>query len=217
MPATVRRARQEEIPTVVAVLETAAGRRPAPEPAADDSYDADRTLLAVDGDVIVGATSSESIEVTVPGPRVLTAAKISLTGLLPTHRNQGLATALMREQLADLRLRGEPLAVLMTAQAGVPGVHGFSPATDAMSVRFRPRTSGGASGATTSVRLRVITSDEASETLPAVYDRHRRTMPGQVSRSARFWSEWFEDRPLVRIGSSERFFVLAENPSTQVL
>jgi predicted acetyltransferase len=35
-------------------------------------------------------------------------------------------------------------------------------------------------------------------------------MPGQVSRSARFWSEWFEDRPLVRIGSSERFFVLAE-------
>ena len=210
MPATVRRARQEEIPTVVAVLETAAGRHPAPEPAADDSYDADRTLLAVDGDVIVGATSSESIEVTVPGPRVLTAAKISLTGLLPTHRNQGLATALMREQLADLRLRGEPLAVLMTAQAGVPAVNGFSPATDAMSVRFRPRTSGSASGATTSVRLRVVTGDEASETLPAVYDRHRRTMPGQVSRSARFWSEWFEDRPLVRIGSSERFFVLAE-------
>lgn len=175
-------------------------------------FDVDRTLVAVQDGRVVGATSSELIELTVPGPLALPAAKVTLTGVLPTHRSQGLASAFMREQLADLYRRREPLAVLTTSQSGVPAAHGFSPATTAMGVRFRPRAPG-AVPSPTAVRLRLADEKEARGTLPAVYDRHRRSRPGQVSRSQRFWSDWFCDHPLVRIGPSERFVVLAETAS----
>lgn len=196
---------------VVSVLETAAGRHPAPiAPDTAAMYDTDRTLVAVQDGRVIGATSSELVELTVPGPLTLPAAKVTLTGVLPTHRRQGLASAFMRKQLADLHRRGEPLAVLTTSQSGVPAAHGFSPATGAMAVRFRPRVPAGAAPSPATIRLRLTDPREARRLIPAVYDRHRRSRPGQVSRSWRFWDDWFSDDPLVRVGPSERFVVLAE-------
>src|SRR5947199_9154804 len=87
---------------------------------------------------MVGGTGSEPIELTVPGTAVAPAAKVSLTGLLPGHRHRGLASGLMRRQLEDLHATGEPVAVLTTAQAGVPGRHGFGPATKAMAIELTP-------------------------------------------------------------------------------
>lgn len=199
---------------VVSVLERAAGRHPTAgmASAATAQYDVGRTLVAVQDGRIVGATSSELIELTVPGPLTLPAAKVTLTGVLPTHRNQGLASAFLRRQLADLHSRREPLAVLTTSQSGVPASHGFSPATTAMAVRFRPSPPAAAPTPDT-IRLRLADDKEARRILPVVYDRHRGSRPGQVSRSRRFWYDWFSDDPLVRIGASERFVVLAETAS----
>jgi predicted acetyltransferase len=199
---------------VVSVLEKAAGRHPTPGMASNSTamYDVDRTLVAAQDGRIIGATSSELIELTVPGPLMLPAAKVTLTGVLPTYRNQGLASAFMRKQLADLHSRREPLAVLTTSQSGVPAFYGFSPATTAMAVRFRPGAPTAAPSSAT-IRLRLADGKEARRILPVVYDQHRRSRPGQVSRSQRFWDDWFSDEPLVRIGASERFVVLAETTS----
>jgi predicted acetyltransferase len=206
--------RRDEAAEFVTVLETATGRHVTPELIANaaTAYDVDRMLAAFDGDRMVGGTASELIKLTVPGPATVQAAKITLTGLLPTHRKEGIASAFFREQLPDLRRRGEPVAVLTTSQSGVPGRHGFSPATRAMAVNFAPARQATRDDQT-SVRVRLVDHAEARRTLPTLYEQHRRSQPGQVSRSRAFWDEWFRDRPLVRIGPSERFVVFAESIS----
>jgi predicted acetyltransferase len=195
----------------VEALEMAAGRHVDAETLADGRrvYRPDRTLVAFDGNRIVGGTAWEPVELTVPGPTALPAAKITLTGLLPGYRRQGLASAFMRRQLYDLRAGGRPLAVLTTSQSGVPGRHGFSPATLAMAVEVTPRRRTPATGS--ELRTRLLDRTEAESILPAVYDRHRHAQSGQVSRSPGFWQHWFMDRPLPRIGTSDRFFVVADD------
>jgi predicted acetyltransferase len=209
----IRPVRAGELESFVSVLETAAGRHGSAETLSEGGkvYQLDRTLAAFDGGRIVGGTASELVELTVPGPVVLPAAKITLTGLLPTHRGLGFASAFMRRQLHDLRKRGEPLAVLTTSQSGVPARHGFSPATKAMAVEVTPGRRPSTAQPTSAHRLRLLDRAEAERTLPDVYGRHRRMQVGQVSRSPDFWQGWFLDRPLVRIGPSERFIVVAEH------
>lgn len=213
MPPDIRPVHHGELDAFVAVLETAAGRHVRADTLVEGRtlYQPDRTLAAFDGDQIVGGTASETVELTVPGGAPVPAAKITLTGLLPGYRRRGLASAFMRRQLNDLRQRREPLAVLTTSQSGVPGRHGFSPATRAMSVQITPRQRVSELDGPVSTPLRLIDRAEAERVLPAVYDQHRRAQPGQVSRPPRFWHSWFLDRSLVRIGPSERFIVVGED------
>jgi predicted acetyltransferase len=173
-------------------------------------------LIALEDGEIVGSTSSQLLELTIPGPGTLPAAKINLTGLLPTHRRAGIASELMRRQLANLQARGEPVAVLTTSQSGVPSAHGFSPATESMAVALQPRRGVPRTAEAPTYRLRIVRSEEARRLIPALYDEHRLRQVGQVSRRPEFWSEWFEDLPLVRIGPSARFAVVAERAGQPV-
>jgi predicted acetyltransferase len=207
-----------ETATFLEVLDAATGLRAEPQPGHDEPpdpeerfvYTLDRTLAAFDGDVLVGATASELLELTVSGERVVDASKITLTGVLPTHRARGIAGSLMRRQLADLRGRREPIAILTAAQSHVPDSHGFHPATRALSIEAAPGRMP-AHGDAGGLHLRLVSDRaEARNMLPAVYDRHRRGQVGQVSRPPAFWTEWFRDRPRLRIGPSERFVVVAE-------
>jgi predicted acetyltransferase len=218
MPLVIRPVRPNEIAEFVTVLETATGRHITPQLLANaaTAYDVDRTLAAFDGGTMVGGTGSELIELTVPGPVTVAAAKITLTGLLPTHRKKGIASMFFREQLPDLRRRGDPVAVLTTSQSGVPVRHGFGAATRAMAIDLSPSRKS-RPGEESSVRVRMVDHAEARRTLPAVFEQHRRTRPGQVSRSKVFWDEWFSDPPLLRIGPSQRFVLVAENLSGDCL
>ncbi len=220
-----------EVDDLTGVLEIAAGRHPTAAAIEEGraSFQAERTFGAFDRDRIVGGTASVAREITVPGGAVLTAAKITLTGLLPGYRGTGTGSALMRYQLADLRARGEPLAILTTAQSGVPGRHGFGIADLAMGAQWRPAAQRRpavprrpaapaplapapdmevlAAGPT----VRLVGEDEARRILPGLFDDHRRGQPGQVSRPQGFWASWFADQPMLRTGGGERFIVLAED------
>ncbi len=50
-------------------------------------------------------------------------------GVLPSHRRQGVLTAMMRHQLAELRARGEFLAALLASDALIYRRFGYGPAT----------------------------------------------------------------------------------------
>src|SRR5215467_13378197 len=65
-----------------------------------------RTLAALDGDTIVGGTGAFSFQMRVPGA-LAAVAGVSLVAVLPSHRRQGILSALMRRQLADVSERGE--------------------------------------------------------------------------------------------------------------
>src|SRR5215469_12012875 len=59
----------------------------------------ERTLVAFDGETMVGTTLALSFGLTVPGGDVVGAAGISGVGVLPTHRRRGILSSMMRRQL----------------------------------------------------------------------------------------------------------------------
>ena len=62
-----------------------------------------RTLVLRDGERIVAGTSIYSRRLSIPGGEVPMAG-VTQVGVRPTHRRRGMLTALMRRQLADVRL-----------------------------------------------------------------------------------------------------------------
>ena len=70
------------------------------------SVELDRTLAAFEGDKIVGTGRLYSLELTMPGGRLLPTAGVSWIGVLPTHRRRGILTAIKRTQLDDAVERG---------------------------------------------------------------------------------------------------------------
>lgn len=67
----------------------------------------DRGLLALTADGRpVGTAGAYSFELTLPGAVLVPAAGVTAVGVLPTHRRQGVLSAMMRHQLTELRARG---------------------------------------------------------------------------------------------------------------
>ena len=78
----------------------------------------ERMHAAWDGDRIVGGAGALAFQLSVPGGSIPTGG-VTVVGVLPTHRRRGILTALMREQLADCRRRGEAAAYLWASEAGI--------------------------------------------------------------------------------------------------
>jgi predicted acetyltransferase len=156
----------------------------------------DRNLLAVAADGRpVGTAGAYSFELTLPGEIVVPAAGVTAVGVLPTHRRQGVLTAMMRRQFTELRARGELLSVLLCTEATIYRRYGYGPATYTRRLTVprnqaafaAPRAPGTVdTPATGSVEL--LPRAECGEILEDVYDRYRRAQPGALSRPHRWWA-----------------------------
>lgn len=170
---------------------------------------ADRVHVAVDNGKFVGVAAAYEFSLTIPGGE-LPAAGVTWVAVLPTHRRQGVATGLMRHQFDEFRERGEPLAILWSAEALIYGRFGYGIAApvhemNAQKAGFAFRDDPGPVGST-----RLVTRDEAAALFPPVYERVRTTRPGMLSRSAVHWyEERLYDGPGPP-GTSPRFFVVFE-------
>ena len=169
----------------------------------------DRVHVAVDGGKFVGVAAAWEFSLTIPGGE-LPAAGVTWVAVLPTHRRQGVATGLMRHQFDGFRERGEPLAILWSAEAAIYGRFGYGIAApvhdmNAQKAGFAFRDDPGPVGST-----RFVTRDEAAELFPPMYERVRLTRPGMLSRSAVHWyEERLYDGPGPP-GTSPRYFVVFE-------
>jgi predicted acetyltransferase len=169
----------------------------------------DRVHVAVDGGKFVGVAAAWQFSLTIPGGE-LPAAGVTWVAVLPTHRRQGVATGLMRGQFDDVRERGEPLAILWSAEAPIYGRFGYGIAApvhdmNAQKAGFAFRDDPGPVGST-----RLVTRDEAAELFPPIYERVRPTRPGMLSRST---VHWYEERLYTGPGppgTSPRHFVVFE-------
>ncbi|QRP44586.1 GNAT family N-acetyltransferase [Amycolatopsis sp. FDAARGOS 1241] len=155
----------------------------------------DRSLLAVTADGRpVGTAGAYSFELTLPGGLVAPAAGVTAVGVLPSHRRQGVLTALMRHQLTELRTRGEFLSVLLASEAVIYRRFGYGPATYEQRLtvpRHRaaladPRARAAAGPAAGSIE--VLRRAECGDILETVYDSYRRAQPGALSRPHRWWA-----------------------------
>ncbi|WP_031114597.1 GNAT family N-acetyltransferase, partial [Streptomyces sp. NRRL S-146] len=126
---------------------------------------------------------------TLPGETIVPAPGVTAVGVLPSHRRQGVLSAMMRHQLGELRARGEFLSVLLASEATIYGRFGYGPATYTQELTvprhraaFAPlRASARADAPVTGAdngSVEVLRSAGCGEILEEIYDRYRRAQPG---------------------------------------
>src|SRR5215475_5754198 len=123
--------------------------------------DVGRTLAAFDGGTIVGGTGAFSFQMRVPGAMAAVAG-VSLVAVLPSHRRQGILSALMRRQLAEVSERGEAVAVLFASESGIYGRYGYGRASWHAAYRLQRGEGTIAPGAPADPGLRLRIADPGS-------------------------------------------------------
>jgi len=185
-----------------------------------DRFEFDRTLAAFDDGTPVGVTMCYSFQLSVPGQEMLPAAGVTLVAVLPTHRRRGVLSGLMRRQLADVRDRGEPLAILWASEAVIYGRYGYGRASWQLGFTLR-RSEGGLSRAAaglaatagSDLRLRITEPEAALPELAKVYEAVLASRPGMFCRNDAWWRIMVYDPADQRQGASPLRCLLAEDAS----
>ena len=181
-----------------------------------DRFEFDRTLAAFDGATQVGVTMCYSFQLSVPGLQVLPAAGVTFVAVLPTHRRRGVLSSLMHRQLADVRDRGEPLAILWASEAVIYGRYGYGRASWHLGFTLH-RGEGGLARTAASggdgLRLRIAEPEAALPELAKVYDAVLASRPGMFGRNDAWWRSAIYDPAEQRQGASPLRCLLAEDAS----
>jgi predicted acetyltransferase len=181
-----------------------------------DRFEFDRTLAAFDDTTPVGVTMCYSFQLSVPGLQTLPAAGVTFVAVMPTYRRQGVLSSLMRRQLADVRDRGEPLAILWASESVIYGRYGYGRASWHLDFTLRRGEGGLAStgpGASDGLRLRIAEPEAALPELAKVYDAVLASRPGMFGRNDAWWRSAIFDPAEERHGASPLRCLLAEDAS----
>lgn len=175
-------------------------------------FEPERSLVAMDGDEMVGHAGSFGRELTVPGG-VVPAAYVTMVGVLGTHRRQGIASQLLRRQLADVRAAGEPVAILWASEGRIYQRFGYGLATrklafniDAREVRLNPPRA-------TQSKLRGGAPRDLLDEMTTAYELVRETRPGYASRGKLWWELAIADHPQRRHGAGPLRAIVHIGPS----
>ncbi|MFB7635011.1 GNAT family N-acetyltransferase [Streptomyces sp. NPDC056149] len=142
-----------------------------------------RNIAVWDGDAIVGTTGAFSFGLTVPGGAEVAAAGVTTVGVLPTHRRRGVLRSMMRHQLADVRERGEALAVLTATEPAIYGRFGYGAATQELRMSVDTvRLAAPALPGVDDIRLRLVDPVAGLDACERVYGRLVPARPGMLAR-----------------------------------
>jgi predicted acetyltransferase len=175
----------------------------------------DRSLAAFDGATPIGTAAAYSFQLTVPGLRTLPTAGVTWVSVLPSHRRRGVLNSLMRRQLADVRDRGEPLAVLWASESVIYSRYGYGRAMWHADFTLY-RGEGGlarTAPADGGLRMRIVDPVAAMPELAKVYDTVLPSRPGFIARNEPWWRGVVFDPPDRRQGTSPLHCLLAEDDS----
>jgi predicted acetyltransferase len=175
----------------------------------------DRSLAAFDGPTPVGTAGAYTFALSVPGPGTLPAAGVTWVSVLPSHRRRGVLRSMMRYQLADVRERGEPLAILWASESVIYSRYGYGRAMWHADLTLRrgegtlapwaPRDPG--------LRLRLVEPGAALTELAKVYDAVLPSRPGLIARNDAWWQRTVHDPADSRQGATPLHCLLAEDDS----
>jgi predicted acetyltransferase len=213
MDLTLRPITPEEFDAFTLANGTAFGRRPTDDDRQRELpiFEFDRSVAAFDGKQIVGTAGAYSMDLTLPGGRAVPVSGVTFVGVLPTHRRQGILSAMMRALHADARRRNEPLAVLGASESTIYGRFGYGVATTSMDVEIERAHARFARQWEERGRLRILEHEQALPVAAAIYDEARRPQPAALSRSATYWQVLLHN-PLASTGEQgPRFYVAYEN------
>lgn len=192
---------------VAAFGETAA------EGEADDwrlNFEFDRTIAVFDGDRIVGTGGAYSMELTLPGLTTVRVGGLTAIGVLPTYRRRGILRAMIARHFEDVESRGEPLSVLNASESTIYGRFGYGAATFSSDLEIDTTRAALRDAPEAPGEVRMVDAGEAEKLLPELYDRARRSQPGELTRSPQMWASYFRDPPWFRHGASQHYDVVYE-------
>lgn len=187
-----------------------------PHPTQDARYKAgtefDRTLAAFDGEIMAGVTGIHSFGMTVPGGPIPVAG-VTAVSVLPSHRRRGILSALMRRQLADVRERGEAVAVLYASEAAIYGRFGYGRASDEISFRIPKHGSAFVRDAPSdpSLRLRVAKPADARADFEQLFASVVTERPGRYTRNSHIWDGVLADEEFDQQGNGNLRSLIAED------
>jgi predicted acetyltransferase len=147
----------------------------------------ERMHVAVEDGEVVASAGAFTFELTVPGTRSVAAQGVTVVGVLPTRRRQGLLRRLVAVQLDDARARREPVAILWASETTIYSRFGYGIASELASVRADPRAVELVTDEPAGLRSDIVEHAAAVRRIPPIYERARRSLPGMVSRDAAWW------------------------------
>jgi len=185
-------------------------------PKADDwrkQLEPDRMLGAFGSprsDLPVGGAAALTAHLTVPGGE-LPAAAVTGVGVRPDYRRRGILTSLMHRQLADIRERGEPLAVLWASEGAIYQRFGYGMATIDGYLELDPRRMAFARELPAEGRVRIVEEAESAQLIPPVYEVMRARTAGALSRTETWWTSGvLADPEHSRLGASKKYRAVFE-------
>jgi len=180
-----------------------------------------RWMGAFDGDRMVGSTRNVPLRLTLPGgdrrdhlPE-LPAANAGWTGVLPSHRRRGILRAMQRWHVDDAREHGEFAFFGTPSQSSLYERFEHGPVVYAARVRIDTCRAAFRAASMPAATVECLERAEALDRLPPIFDRYRRTAPGEVTRSPAMWDMVFADDPGQRQGASGLFFAVCRGADSQ--
>ncbi len=174
--------------------------------------DLSRYRIAVEHGAVVGVIGSFSFDVTLPGGTTVPMGAVTWVGVAATHRRQGLLRRMMDVIHDDIDGRGEPVAMLFASEGGIyerfgygAGTHSWRTAIERSEATLRPEL------AVSPGSVRYVEGDAAAGHVAALWERYRRTRPGETSRSGVWQRSLFEQRQKPQGSSTPALYLAHDN------
>jgi predicted acetyltransferase len=187
----VRTAEAGEFDAVRAVFSAAMMFEVTPDDLAQQLFEPERTLVAVDGGEFIGTTLALTRNLSVPGA-VVPAAHVTGVGVRATHRRRGVLSQLMGRQLREVP---EAIAVLWASEPAIYGRFGYGAAAWGTAYEVDLHRVGPPIGPIRPGELGELTADDALKELPPILGLLQQVRPGVSDRSELRWQKHLEDKP----------------------
>jgi predicted acetyltransferase len=149
---------------------------------------------APDPDAPVGSVASWVTELTVPGGETVPTLAVSAVTVAATHHRRGIARALVEGELRTAASLGVPLASLTVSESQLYGRYGFGAAVPVTSWRIDNRRAGWI-GPDPTGRVDFVSRERFRELAPALHERVRPRVVGEVPVPAGQWDTFAGTRP----------------------
>ena len=164
-----------------------------------------RSIVAHDGQGIVGNYAVRTATMSVPGAGPVPCAAVTAVGVAQTHRRRGLLRAMMVRGLADAQARGDVVAALYASESPIYPRFGFGISAP----QRRYRIDRGAIRFREPVDTRLVeaaTVEQALATWPAILEAAVRARRGGcIDMPPAYWQGWLGHDPRsARDGASAR-------------
>ncbi|MBC7299608.1 MAG: GNAT family N-acetyltransferase [Nocardia sp.] len=171
-------------------------------------FPVERSLVAVEGDRIVGHTVDRTMTVTVPGERTVRACGVSGVAVAATHRRRGILREMYTAQHARTEAEGLPLTIFTASEATIYGRFGYEVAVLDTSVSIDPQRAEFRSTTPDPGGVTLETLDDAAPRIREIYQRWQQVTSGAQDRPDAKWELFFADVERHRQGATTLFVLL---------